>query len=137
MFVNEKDNASKYRFIFSRLSKQTCRCKKINLLLEYSKMSQWSTFFISVLLIFSSRIVAQEESDWCADSPSSPEIDPNWSTIPTEFEILAELVADNKATEITQAFSPSRDSIYKNSARGIHSFIFIIISLNSFLSIFS
>lgn len=75
--------------------------------------------FIGILLIFHPLIEAQDASDWCADSPSSTEIDPNWTTIPIEFEILAELVDDNKATEITQALTPMRDSIYKKSGTGI------------------
>lgn len=88
-------------------------------------MSQCFVFFIGILLIVHPLIEAQDELDWCADSPPSSEIDPNWSTIPIQFEILAELVGDNKATEITQAFTPTRDSIYKKSGTGIPSFIFV------------
>jgi len=90
-------------------------------------MIQRLTFFIGILLVLLTLNQAQNDSDWCADSPSPPDVDPNWRVVPNRFEMLAELVQDKEAMEITQAFSTTRDSIVKNSARGIR-FFFIITS---------
>jgi hypothetical protein len=68
---------------------------------------------------------AQFDRQWCPDGPSAPIPDPKWSTIPTRFEIMAELFHDKVVMEISQAFSTTRDSIFKNSATSILLFVII------------
>jgi hypothetical protein len=87
--------------------------------------------FIGIFLVGLPLNQAQFDPEWCADSPPPVDIDPNWRTVPDRFEMLAELVQDKEAMEITQAFSSTRDSIVKNSARGI--LLFINISLIVFI----
>jgi len=73
-------------------------------------------FVVAILFLQSSLSQAQSIGEWCADSPPPSGIDPEWRTIPDDFEMLAEVVHNNEVMEITQAFSPNRDSIVKNSA---------------------
>ena len=75
--------------------------------------------FVGIIFVLLPIIEAQFDPEWCADSPPPVDIDPNWRVVPDRFELLAELVQDKEAMEITQAFSSTRDSIVKNSARGI------------------
>ena len=95
-----------------------------------SKMIQLRISFVGILLLLLPLNQAQFDPEWCEDSPPPEDIDPNWRTIPDRFEILAELVQDKEAMEITQAFSRTRDSIAKNSGRGSCLFIgSLIVSL--------
>jgi hypothetical protein len=84
--------------------------------------------FVGIILVLLPLNEAQFDPEWCVDSPPPVDIDPNWRVVPDRFEILAELFQDKEALEITQAFSSTRDSIVKNSARGI--LLLIIISLS-------
>jgi len=90
-------------------------------------MIQLLTSLVSIFFILLCGIEAQFDPEWCPEGPTPPVPDPKWSTVPSRFEILVEVVGDNGVMEIGQAFSPTRDSIAKNSGNSI--LLFVIISL--------
>jgi hypothetical protein len=78
---------------------------------------------VCIMFLLLPLIQAQFDPAWCPDGPTPPTVDPKWTTIPTRFEILVELVSSDEVIEISQAFSTTRDSIAKNFATSILLFI--------------
>jgi hypothetical protein len=78
-------------------------------------MFQLSTYLVGIVFILVNTVHAQVDPSLCADTSSSPQ-DPKWRTIPSRFEIISELITGNDVIELSQAFSPTRDSLAFDSA---------------------
>jgi hypothetical protein len=77
-----------------------------------------SAYLVSIVFILISTIHAQVDPQLCPDGPTSSIQDPRWRTIPPRFEIVTELISGKDIIELSQAFSPTRDSIVFDSSAG-------------------
>jgi len=98
-------------------------------------MLQLSTYLVGIVFILVNTIHAQVDPSLCTDTSSSPQ-DPKWRTIPSRFEIISELISGNDVIELSQAFSPTRDSLAFDSAAGNLVFDIIFLLILKFLFFF-
>ena len=80
-------------------------------------MLQRSTCYITIITLLLGTIGGQL-TEICPFGPSSSIRDPRWQPVPQRFEIITELSSGNVLTELSQAFSSTRDSVsfnYKGS----------------------
>jgi len=98
-------------------------------------MFQLSTYLVGIVFILVNTIHAQGDPPLCADTSSLPQ-DSKWRTIPPRFEITAELVSDNNVIELSQAFSPTRDSLAYSLTGGNLVFDIIFLLILKFLFFF-
>ena len=75
--------------------------------------------FVCILSVFVS-LLPYSQSQECPGGVTPPGADPKWSTIPNRFELMAELHTVTGIMEIGQAFSTTRDSVFKLSVNGIY-----------------
>ncbi|CAF0850504.1 unnamed protein product [Adineta ricciae] len=87
-------------------------------------MFRLPTYLLGILLIFVCTNYAQVDPGLCPEGATSPVPDPKWRTIPPRFEIMTELISDKSITELSQAFSTTRDSIFWNANGGPYQFYY-------------
>jgi hypothetical protein len=66
-----------------------------------------------------SMIYAQSNYRPCQFGISVNPPDPRWRQVPSRFEVMTELSSANAIAELSQAFSPTRDSVALSTSDGI------------------
>ena len=90
-------------------------------------MQELQTFLIIIGLTLINCIYGQFQPNLCA-YPLNFNLDPRWRQIPSRFEIMTELVEVDGIAEVSQAFSPVRDSIAFNARGGEYLFLNFLMS---------
>ncbi|UJR30823.1 hypothetical protein I4U23_018340 [Adineta vaga] len=89
-------------------------------------------YFLGILFVFIHTNNAQVDPGLCPDGPTSPVPDPKWRTVPSRFEVVTELITDKTITDISQAFSTTRDSIVMDAANNQYRFYYNFATNESF-----
>ena len=66
---------------------------------------------------------AQFDANFCPSGLTPPIPDPRWRAIPSRFELVTELVANDGVAELSQAFSVQRDAVLFTTSDSRHSLL--------------